>query len=238
MAEKTLTLSQKLLEIQRSVDNIIKDGKNTSDKYDFASNENVVETFRPLLNQHSLLLIPSVECGRVLEGQTKGGTTRYLTEMDMVMTWVDCESGETMPVKWYGQGVDLAGEKGVGKAQTYAEKYFLMKFFHVPTKKDDPDAAGKTRSGELYAKNTQAGRENSKAIRAAISEIVQVLTGGDPEKVKTAYITWTKNDKQMYAGVDNLDAVSDAALGMVYGKAKKQYEKKMGHEFTMTGGDE
>lgn len=237
MTEKALSLNQKLLSIQQSVDAIIKDGKNTSDKYDFASNENVVERFRPLLNQYSLLLIPSVECGRVLEGQTKGGTTRYLTELDMVMTFVDCESGETLAVKWYGQGVDLAGEKGVGKAQTYAEKYFLMKFFHVPTKKDDPDSAGRTRSGELYARDTQAGLESRKAIRAAIAQIVQELTGGDPEKMRTAYLTWTRNDKKQYAGVDNLDAISDVALGMVYNLAKKQYEKRTGKVFELMGGD-
>jgi hypothetical protein len=41
---------------------------------------------------------------------------------------------------WYGQGVDIAGEKGVGKAMTYAEKYFMLKFFNIPTDKDDPDS--------------------------------------------------------------------------------------------------
>ncbi|MNP04955.1 ERF superfamily protein [compost metagenome] len=40
---------------------------------------------------------------------------------------------------WYSQGVDIAGEKGVGKALTYGEKYFILKFFNIPTDKDDPD---------------------------------------------------------------------------------------------------
>lgn len=40
--EQPLTLPQKLLAIQRAVDGLIKDGKNTSDKYDFASGENVL----------------------------------------------------------------------------------------------------------------------------------------------------------------------------------------------------
>jgi hypothetical protein len=56
------------------------------------------------------------------------------------MTWVDTESGEELSIPWYGQGVDLAGEKGVGKALTYAEKYFILKQFNIPTDKDDPDA--------------------------------------------------------------------------------------------------
>ena len=36
--EKTYTtIYEKLLEMQRRVDSVIRDGKNTSDKYDFAS---------------------------------------------------------------------------------------------------------------------------------------------------------------------------------------------------------
>jgi len=42
-------------------------------------------------------------------------------------------------VNWYAQGIDLAGEKGPGKALTYAEKYFLLKFFNIATSADDPD---------------------------------------------------------------------------------------------------
>ena len=123
--EQPLTLPQKLLAIQRAVDGLIKDGKNTSDKYDFASGENVLERFRPLMNEHSLLLIPRVTAASIHEGTTRSGTARFLTELHFDMTWLDAQSGETLIVPWYAQGVDLAGEKGVGKAATYAEKYFL-----------------------------------------------------------------------------------------------------------------
>ena len=44
--EKNTTIYEKLLEMQRRVDSVIRDGKNTSDKYDFASDENVLDTFR------------------------------------------------------------------------------------------------------------------------------------------------------------------------------------------------
>jgi hypothetical protein len=57
------------------------------------------------------------------------------------MTWVNAEQPEeTIECSWYGQGVDIAGEKGVGKALTYSEKYFMLKFFNIPTDKDDPDS--------------------------------------------------------------------------------------------------
>lgn len=232
-----MNLYEKLLEMQKQVDRVIKDAKNLSDKYDFASDENVLERFRPMMDEHGLLLIPKVEKAELHEGATKTGTTRYMTEMYYSMVWHDVESGEELVVPWYAQGVDLAGEKGVGKAATYAEKYFLLKFFHVPTKKDDPDSDGRTGSGEKKQKGTAAAKENADFCRAAIPQMLNELYSGDAEKIKAGYIALTKSDARGYAGVDNLEAIKDAALPVVYGKLKKQYEKRMGHEFQLKAGE-
>lgn len=229
--EQPLTLPQKLLAIQWAVDSLIKDGKNISDKYDFASGENVLERFRPLMNEHSLLLIPRVTAASIHEGTTRSGTARFLTELHFDMTWLDAQSGETLIVPWYAQGVDLAGEKGVGKAATYAEKYFLLKFFHVPTKKDDPDNDRRTLSGELRAAGTAGGRETADFCRKAVAQIMTALYGEDAEKVKAALLFLTKSDKRGYAGVDSVEQLSDAQAAVTYAKAKKQYEKRMNREF-------
>lgn len=232
---KVLSLSQKLLAIQKAVDSLIKDGKNTSDKYDFASGENVLEKFRPLMNQYSLLLIPAVTGTNVREGTTRSGTTRFLTELHFNMIWQDADTGETLTVPWYAQGVDLAGEKGVGKAATYGEKYFLLKFFHVPTRKDDPDNDRRTRTGELQASGTGGGRETADYCRKAISQIMRELYGEDAEKVKAAMLFLTKSDKRGYAGVDSVDKLSDPQASVVYAKAKAQYQKRLNREFTFSG---
>ncbi len=232
-----MTLHEKLLSIQKSVDSIIKDGKNLSDKYDFASDENVLDIFRPLMDELGLLLLPKVMGAALHEGTTKSGTSRYLTELNLEMVWMDVESGESLTVPWYAQGVDLAGEKGVGKALTYAEKYFLLKSFHVPTRRDDPDAAGRTRSGEVRQRGTQASRENASYYRQAIAQMMSGLYGGDPEKIKLAYLSTTKSESRGYAGVDNLEAISDTALPVLYAKVKKAYESRIG-PFTLRGDGE
>lgn len=96
-----------------------------------------------------LLLIPSVSNKTVTvdtyeKTDNRGNTKRtvdYFTELEMIFTWVNAEKpDEKIECKWYGQGVDTAGEKGVGKALTYAEKYFMLKFFNIPTDNDDPDS--------------------------------------------------------------------------------------------------
>ena len=152
------------------------------------------------------------------------------------MTWHDVESGERMEVPWYAQGVDLAGEKGVGKALTYAEKYFLLKFFHVPTKKDDPDNDGRTRSGEKPQRGTQAGWESAAYCRKAIPQMLPELYGENREKIQEAYIALTKADNRGYPGVDNIDAITDATIGMIYAKAKRIYESRIGHPFVLKEG--
>ena len=226
-----MSLYEKLLEMQKRVDNVIKDAKNLSDKYDFASDENVLDRFRPMMDEFGLLLIPRVERAELHEGTTKSGTSRFMTEIYYTMIWHDVESGDELSVPWYAQGVDLAGEKGVGKAATYGEKYFLLKFFHVPTKKDDPDSDGRTASGEKKQRGTAAAKESVDFCRAAIPQMLDELYGGDAEKIRAGYIFLTKSDARGYAGVDNLDDIQNAAIPVVYGKLKKQYEKRMGHPF-------
>ncbi len=226
-----MNLYEKLLEMQKRVDSIIKDAKNMSDKYDFASDENVLDRFRPMMDEFGLILIPRVERAELHEGTTKSGTTRYMTELWQTMVWRDVESGEELPVPWYAQGVDLAGEKGVGKAFTYGEKYFLLKFFHVPTKKDDPDGDGRTRSGEKPQKGTAAAKESAEFCRKAIQQMLDELCGGDLEKIRLSYIAFTKSSSRGYPGVDHIDAISEAALPIVYGKIKQRYQDRTGHRF-------
>lgn len=226
-----MNLYEKLMSIQKNVDTIIKDGKNQSDKYDFASNENVLDRFRPLLNEHSLLLIPRMESATLHEGQTRSGTARYLTEIYFTMIWHDVESGDELAVPWYGQGVDLAGEKGVGKATTYAEKYFLLKFFHVPTRKDDPDNDKRTGTGEKAVQGTAAGKETADFHRKAITQMLTEIYSGDREKIAAGLIAMTKAEKRGYAGTDDVSKISPAALAVVYAKIKKTYAARMGREF-------
>lgn len=226
-----MNLFEKLLDIQKSVDAFVKDGTNLSDKYDYVSGNAVLDTIRPKMNELGLLLIPATTEGRVHEGITKSGTTRFMTEIVKEFIWIDCESKDTYSVPFYAQGVDLAGEKGVGKAETYAEKYFLMKFFHVPTNKDDPDNDGRNSDGEKKQKGTQAGKESLDMQKGAIAQILTEIYGTDEEKKKAAIVFNTKNDSRGYAGVDNIESVSTAAIPVLYSKLKQAYQKRTGKEF-------
>lgn len=236
---RNMSILSKFLEIQKSVDVILKDGENKNDKYDYVSGSKVLSIIRPMMNDKCLLLIPRIVSTNIIEGQTRSGTARFVVELSMEMLWVDTESGEQLAVPFYANGADLgSAERAVGKALTYCEKYHLLKMFHIPTDKDDPDNDEHTSSGEKKQAGTAAAKENALYYRKAIPQMLSELSGGDAEKIKAGYIALTKSDKRGYAGVDNINAVSDAALPVVYAKLKKQYVARTGHEFEIKEDDE
>ena len=228
-----MKLLEKLLNIQQGIDRLVKDGQNLSDKYSYVSSEQVLETVRPLMNELKLLLVPEVSGAALHEGAARSGTTRYMTEIHLSFIWLDAESGERLSVPFYSQGVDLAGEKGVGKALTYAEKYFLMKFFHVPTSNDDPDSDARTKAGEKQQRGTQAAKESADFHRAAIRQMLEELCENDPEKLRAAMRAFTKSERRGYAGVEDPQQLTDAAAAVVYGKVKDKSEQRTGKTFAL-----
>ena len=138
--DKPLTLWQRLLEVQRAVPYLQKDGTSAGKgAFPYVSSAAVLEVIRAQMNAQGLLLqVATVE--ERLHLNAAYSAAQHLTEVVFEFTWINVDNPEErMACRWYGQGID-SGEKGVGKAMTYAEKYFLLKFCHVPTGNDDPDA--------------------------------------------------------------------------------------------------
>ena len=106
-----------------------------------------------------------------------------------------------------------------------------MKAFHVPTPKDDPDGDKKTGNGEKAQRGTQAEAETILYQRESVRQMLDELYGGDIEKTKAAVVSLTKNDARQYAGVDNVDAITDMQVKVVYGKLKGIYQKRTGKDF-------
>lgn len=136
--DNNMNIYQKLIEVRKAVPYLKKDEKGY--QFKFVSSSQVLGTLKAKMDSLGLLLVPQLVNKTVSDHTTKDGGHNYFTEIEMEYTWINAENPqETITCKWYGQGLD-SGEKGVGKAYTYSEKYFLLKFFNIPTDKDDPDA--------------------------------------------------------------------------------------------------
>ena len=146
MAEQ-MNIFQKLVEVRKAVPYLKKE--NSGYQFNYVSSSQVLGNLKQRMDELGVLLMPKVVGKKVTidtyeKTDAKGNVKRtvdYFTELDMTFTWINADSPEqTIECPWYGQGIDTAGEKGVGKALTYAEKYFMLKFFNIPTDKDDPDS--------------------------------------------------------------------------------------------------
>ena len=137
---------EKLLEVRKAAPYLQKDQDGY--KFKYVSSSNTLGALRKKMDEMNLLLVPRILRIRVSDHETKSGGHEYFTEIWAHFTWVNAEKPEeTVKCPWYGQGLD-SGEIGVGKAATYAEKYFLLKFFNIATDKDDPDSFPKKDDNE------------------------------------------------------------------------------------------
>jgi hypothetical protein len=87
--------------------------------------------------------------------QTQSGMTMWLTTVTVDGTWLDGDTGESLPAQTFiGYGADT-GDKGVYKAMTGCEKYMLMKTFLISTG-DDPESDEKVDKAQA-ARSAAAG---------------------------------------------------------------------------------
>lgn len=141
-----MNIYQKLIEVRKAVPFLQKDA--SGGQYKYNSSSQVIAAVRAKLDEMGLLLITELvshnllsETIEFMDKDKPKKTTTYFTEVDLVMTWVNAEKpDEQIKIPWYAQGVDIAGEKGVGKALTYGEKTFMLKQFNIATDQMDVDA--------------------------------------------------------------------------------------------------
>lgn len=132
-------IAEKLVKLLGIVGAIEKKGHNQQQNYDFVRESDLVDKVRGGMVELGLFLHQTVTSHEMKPlYTTKSGSTMYLTTLGVGFTWVDA-SGAVWPVPgvFVGYGADT-GDKGVYKAATGAEKYFLMKTLLVSTG-DDPE---------------------------------------------------------------------------------------------------
>jgi len=224
-----MNLLEKLLAIQQGIDQLFKDDFNEFSKYSYVSSEAALRAIRPLMNEYKLLLEPCIRSHK-MERPAHDSKTVF-TELEIDFVWIDVETGETRVVPFYAQGTDTSGEKGVGKALTYAEKYFLLKYFHIPTEKDDPDNGkntGKnTNSNNTNKNNAKAQKELAQQYRAQIMIMLNELFNNDAEKIKAALVSFTGDKEKGIQGVDDINKANDLALKAYHTRIKNKYVERL-----------
>lgn len=207
-----MAVYKKLLEIQKRIKGMTKDTK--AFNYDYVSGDKILEAVRPMLDEYGLLLLPIVlrtssepvtykKYDKV--SKTVLETTEVLHTLTMQFRWVDTEQTEVIDIPFAAVGMN-AFDKGFGSALTYAERYFLLKTFHIPTSKDDVDYISKERD-EAIAKAESMAKPaykpmDTKTYNQVIALYVKGTTAKDGRDYKANWIDLTHAGEQEIAQFD------------------------------------
>ena len=153
------------------------EGQTGAARYNYVSGAKLLGVIRPLMDKLGLILTQEVVDikNEPITYMTKNGEkTEMFTTAHIRFTWVDTEDGSQVVNEFFANGMN-AWDKGLGSALTYAERYYLMKTFHIATDEDDVDALVKDeavkplQSPAVQARRRAAGRAEIPAPAAPAS---------------------------------------------------------------------
>lgn len=176
--KQELNLFQKIADVKANIDGFTKDAK--SYNYSYVSGSQVLHRIRNKMIENNLLLVPKTSEENykqidVTRFNKKAGreitTSEFIVEMKLTYVWINADKPEEQfEVTFYAVGQQDDVSKAHGTALTYAERYFLMKFFNIPTDEDDADAKQKQ---ERYATSSNQLKELLKQEADSFIEIAE-----------------------------------------------------------------
>ena len=135
-------LAKKFVEVMRECSHVAKNGSNDFHRYKYATASDVLEKVNASLTKHGIASVVTPALLSVQEVTTAKGNTERLATVEVTVTLIDSESGESFAIKGLGSGQD-AGDKSLAKAQTMALKYAYLASLAIATG-DDPEADQRT----------------------------------------------------------------------------------------------
>lgn len=137
-----LNLYQKIADVKANIEGFTKDTKGYN--YSYVSGSQVLHRIRNKMIEHNLLLVPYTENEEIEETKNAKGKTEHIVKLKLTYKWINADNPqEVLEVPFFAVGQQDDVSKAHGTALTYAERYFLMKFFNIPTDEDDADAKQK-----------------------------------------------------------------------------------------------
>ena len=209
-----MSIYKKLLVIQQSIKGLSKDKK--SHNYDYVTGNKLLSFIKPIMDEQGIILkqeVISIENTRqdyqVWDKWAKPAPTwkpknEILSKVMMKFTWVDCETGEK-DENLFGANGQNDWEKGFGSALTYGERYFLLKYFHIPTDQDDIDNPDRK----------PESNETEPIKASATQKLIQSAIDGGAETIKKTlayYDNETVRDGKVYCMKAEFKTILETAL--------------------------
>lgn len=158
----------------RDCSHVAKNGTNDYHKYKYVTAADVLEKVNASLTKHGLASIVTPSLLSMQEITTAKGNTERLATVEVTVTLIDSESGESFTIKGLGSGQDPS-DKAIAKAQTIGIKYAYLASLAIATG-DDPEADRHTdevmQQNPVQVKNKSANALVCHDCHCAISQKV------------------------------------------------------------------
>ena len=170
-------------------------GQTGAARYNYVSGSKLLGIIRPLMDKLGLILtqeVLDIKNEPITYMTRNGEKTEMFTTVHIRFTWVDTDDGSQMVNEFFANGMN-AWDKGLGSALTYAERYYLMKTFHIATDDDDVDALVKEEaikslpSQAVQARRAAAKRPAPEAEAAPAEQPYTPMADKDYWKIVKAY---------------------------------------------------
>lgn len=190
---KQMNIFEKMLKVSEEVGTV---GKNLvvklgSGGYKAVAEADVIYAVKPLEIKYRIFSYPvkhEVVESKELERETfrKDGSVKIVLDQFLrvraIYRFVNVDKpDEYIDIEMLGDGVD-SGDKTSGKAQTYADKYALLKGYKIPTG-DDPDQE----PSKEYGQKTPSAPTTPSPSRAKLEEQFMFLASDDEKEAAAKY---------------------------------------------------
>ena len=205
-------IHQRINEAKHSMEGFIKDSKGY--QYNYVSGSQVLHKLNPELYKHGINITFKTSDAKyeavnvVVKGKEK---TEYIVSLNVHYTITNTDRiEEKIESTIFAIGQQDDPSKALGTALTYSERYFLMKFFGLPTDEDDADARQKR---EVYA--AKAKPEHIKDLQDKIKQAVEI--GGD-DASEQKVMQWLR--------ISDYDTVTEAQINPMIKRLNELIDSK------------
>lgn len=180
-------LLKAMIEVTKEIENIPKNGYNSSMHYSYVLERDVVDTIKKSLANKGIVLIPNIVESSEREVNLKNGKST-ISKVIMSYTFFDMNTGGSITTYGAGEGQDSL-DKGIYKAITGCQKYMLLKTFLISTG-DDPEEENQNNKHSNNQKNDKRKDNNneiSQGDKIPISKAKQLyaMAKGDNNKLNS-----------------------------------------------------
>lgn len=170
---------QRILAIMEEVKYIKKTDKKVNGQYTYVAHDAIAAEFHSQFVKHGVVAIPTI-----LELNQEGNRTTVKLQVE----FVNADTPEDrFAVVYVGQGIDQ-GDKGAGKALSYAYKYALLKTFCLETGDNDPEFYAKSQ----YVPTSTVVEKSDKRKDLPASPLTDAQINWLNKKLEKFKVTWTE----------------------------------------------